>query len=228
MSDGKKFNPGRLPGRARRGGAYASRTGPATLQFPPNNPPEKTMSPFTARALGVAALLIGTGLLFSSIVVSAADVWSLKAANGLTFAAIKGYPAWPVVATHYRTDKNEIRVIHGNDLAVKSYRAGAGRQAPFADGAMLVKLGYSLKKDANFEASLEPDSLQRIEYMLKDSKRFASTGGWGYARFVYDAATTTFKAYGGDDAQFAQECHVCHTKVQAQDYVFTDYVAPLP
>jgi hypothetical protein len=58
--------------------------------------------------------------------------------------------------------------------------------------------------------------------MLKDSKRFPKTNGWGYATFRYDAASDTFKAFG-DDPAFVNTCHACHTIVKARDFVFTDY-----
>jgi len=69
-----------------------------------------------------------------------------------------------------------------------------------------VKISYSEIKDPAFPSALVPDVLQRVEFMMKDSKRFASTGGWGYARFPYDAATDTYKAYGKEPS-FADECY---------------------
>ena len=91
-----------------------------------------------------------------------------------------------------------------------------------AAGSMLVKIAYSEMKNPAFPAALEPDALQRIEFMLKDSKRFADTGGWGYARFVYNAASNTYTPYG-KDAAFANECYQCHTLVKDRNYVFTKY-----
>jgi hypothetical protein len=58
--------------------------------------------------------------------------------------------------------------------------------------------------------------------MIKDSIRFKDTGGWGYARFVYEAAANTFKPYGKDPS-FANECHQCHMLVKDRDFVFTKY-----
>lgn len=156
--------------------------------------------------------------------VAFANDWDLEAPTGLKFGLIKGYENWHVVATHYRTDKNELRYIIGNDVAVKAYRSGVplnGKEFP--EGAILVKIGYSLKKNPAFEASLEPDVIQRVEYMIKDSKRFKDSGGWGFARFVYDAKDGKYKVFGKSAEDYVQ-CFTCHKLVEKKDFVFTDYV----
>ncbi|RLJ69888.1 cytochrome P460 [Hydrogenivirga caldilitoris] len=153
-----------------------------------------------------------------------ANDWDLEAPTGLKFGLIKGYENWHVVATHFRTDKNELRYIIGNDVAVKAYRSGVplnGKEFP--EGAILVKIGYSLKKNPAFEASLEPDVIQRVEYMIKDSKRFKDSGGWGFARFVYDAKDGKYKVFGKSAEDYVQ-CFTCHKLVEKKDFVFTDYV----
>lgn len=145
--------------------------------------------------------------------------YSLTAPNGLSFAGIKGYENWHLVASHYRTDRNEIRFILGNTETVDSYKDGG----PFQDGAILVKIGYTVKENPDYPDSVEPDVLQRVEYMIKGRERFNSTGGWGYARFIYNATTDTYTPYGKNET-FANECYTCHTIVKRKDYVFTDYV----
>ena len=156
--------------------------------------------------------------------VAFASDWDLEAPTGLKFGFIKGYEDWHVVATHYRTDKNELRYIIGNDIAVKAYRSGIplnGKEFP--DGAILVKIGYSLKKNPAFEASVEPEAIQRVEFMIKDSKRFKDTGGWGFARFVKDQKTGRYKVFGKSAKDYMQ-CFTCHKLVEKKDFVFTDYV----
>ncbi len=151
------------------------------------------------------------------------DKYTLKEPNGISFSEIRGYETWQAVAPSYRTDKSEIRIILGNDTLVKAYREGIPENGkPFPDGSILVKMGYSEKKSADFPAAIEPDVLQRVEFMIKDAKRFKNTNGWGYARFVYDAKGKTFSPYG-KDAAFDQECNACHTIVKARDFVFTKY-----
>jgi hypothetical protein len=155
--------------------------------------------------------------------VEAGDRFELVAPNGVSFGAIKGYETWQVIAPSYRTDKNELRVMLGNQIMIDAYRKGVPQNgSPFPDGAIIVKIGYSERKSSAFPAAIEPDVLQRLEYMVKDSKRFSETGGWGYARFVYDAKTDTFKAYGKEPT-FDRECHQCHLLVKDRDFVFTGY-----
>lgn len=151
------------------------------------------------------------------------DKYSLKEPNGISFSEIRGYEIWQAVAPSYRTDKNEIRVILGNDTLAKAYKEGVPENGkPFPDGSVLVKIAYSERKSADFPAAIEPDLLQRVEFMIKDAKRFKSTNGWGYARFVYDAKTGIFTPYG-KEASFDQECNGCHTIVKGRDFVFTKY-----
>ena len=152
--------------------------------------------------------------------VALAGDWDLTAPTGLKFGLIKGYEDWHVVATHYRTDKNELRYIIGNKKAVEAYRKGAKK---FPEGAILVKIGYSLKKNPAFKASVEPDAIQRVEFMIKDSKRFKDSAGWGFARFVRDQKTGKYKVFGKSPKDYAQ-CFSCHQLVKHKDFVFTDYV----
>ena len=69
---------------------------------------------------------------------------------------------------------------------------------------------------------MEPDTLKSVAFIQKDSKRFPETSGWGYAQFLYDAASDSFKPYGSDSS-FGKECYGCHTLVKAKDYIFTSY-----
>lgn len=162
-------------------------------------------------------------LIVRAVVFAAQDRYELKAPNGIAFSEIRGYEGWQVVAPSYRTDKNEVRVILANGKMVNAYRDGVPANGkPFPDGAIIVKLAWSERKSPVFPAALEPDVLQRVEFIIKDSKRFADTGGWGYARFVYDSKTDVFSPYG-KDASFVQECHQCHTLVKAKDFIFTGY-----
>jgi hypothetical protein len=68
-----------------------------------------------------------------------------------------------------------------------------------------------------------PDKLKSVSFIEKDSKRFPDTNGWGYAQFIYEPATDTFKPHG-DNPSFAKaDCHKCHARVKAKDYIFTAY-----
>ena len=151
------------------------------------------------------------------------DRFGLKAANGISFAEIRGYELWPVIAPSYRIDNHEVRIILGNTVMVDAYRRGIPENGKsFPDGAVIVKIGWGERKNKAFPTAFEPDLLKRVEFMMKDMKRFPATNGWGYARFLYDAQTGGFAPYG-KDAAFAQECHQCHTAVKERDFIFTGY-----
>lgn len=170
-------------------------------------------------AVGIlSALAIGwNGLL------TAQDRYHLTAPNGISFSEIRGYEEWPFVAPSYRTDNNELRVILGNTRMIDSYKAGIpGNGKPFADGSIIVKIGWSERKSPVFPAAHEPDVLRRVEFIMKDTARFPATSGWGYARFVYDARTGAYTPYGKDES-FARECYQCHTIVKDKDFIFTGY-----
>ena len=64
-----------------------------------------------------------------------------------------------------------------------------------------------------------PDTLKSVSFIERDSKRFADTGGWGYAQFQYNAASDTFTPFGSG----AGCGYACHTAVKAKDYIFTAY-----
>jgi hypothetical protein len=106
---------------------------------------------------------------------------------------------------------------------INAYKEGIpGNSKPFPDGSIVVKIGWSDRKSPVFPAAFEPDVLKRVEFIMKDSKRFTDTSGWGYARFIFDAKTATYTPYG-KDATVARECHQCHTIVKAKDFIFTGY-----
>jgi hypothetical protein len=112
-------------------------------------------------------------------------------------------------------------VIVGNPAMIDAYKAGIpgnGKSVP--DGAKMAKIHWNAKKSAEAPSpTTVPNTLHDIDFMVKDSGRFASTGGWGYAQFNYDAATDAFAPEGtGADCGYA-----CHTIVKTKDYVFTAY-----
>lgn len=173
---------------------------------------------------GIAAVVLALGLVVAAWPsVVRQDQWSLKAPNGLSFGLVRDYLDYKFVSAHYRADKKEMHVIFGNPTAMAAYAAGAGLNGkPFPDGATMVKIGYSLHENPAFPGSIEPDVLQRIEYITRDSVHFKDTGNWGYARFVYDPKAGTFSSYG-KDKDFANECFACHKLVANRDFIFTAY-----
>ena len=133
----------------------------------------------------------------------------------LSFKMIEGYQNYRVVATHFRTDKNELRYILANQIAYNALRKG---EYPLPDGSKVVKIGWSVKKMKFWPAGLEADKIQRVEYMIKDSKRFNHNGDhWGYARFV--KTKDGYKAWD----KGVKSCIQCHSTVKESDYLFTKY-----
>lgn len=123
-----------------------------------------------------------------------------------------GYRNWQVVAPSHRTDNDEIRVILGNDIAMKAYR---GKTLPFPDGAILAKLAWKRVESAEFKNAFVPGEPKRIEFMVKDAKKFEATGGWGFGRFI-DGKPADEKVHGS--------CFPCHqANVKGHDFVFTRY-----
>jgi len=157
----------------------------------------------------VVALLTGAGVLFPAVpTASAAEI--VAAPTGVTIP--KGYRNWQVVAPSQRDDKDEIRVILGNNIAMRAIRA---KQLPLPDGAILAKLAWKRAKSAEFDNTFVPGDPQRIEFMEKSAKKYAATGGWGFGRFV--------DRKPADDAAHAT-CFPCHqVNVKGHDFVFTRY-----
>jgi len=135
--------------------------------------------------------------------------------NELPFNMIEGYQNYKIVATHFRTDKNEIRYILANPTA---YNAIKDDKIPLPEGSKIVKIGWSVKKMIKWTSALEADKIQRVEYMVKDSKMFNHNGdNWGYARFVKkgDKYIPWNKGEKG--------CISCHSSVKESDYLFTKF-----
>ncbi len=135
--------------------------------------------------------------------------------SGLAFDVIKDYQDYKVVATHFRKDKNEIRYILANKLAFDALKKGV---KVLPDGSKVVKIGWSVKEMTLFPSALEADKIQRVEYMLKDSRRFNHDGDhWGYARFI-----KTKQGYQSFQ-KGTQGCVSCHAIAKENDYLFSEY-----
>ena len=164
----------------------------------------------------------------AALAMAAQDKYTLKVPNGLSFSEFKGYEAWQVVSISQ--DGALIAAILANPVMIKAYLAGApGNGKPFPDGSKLAKIHWNPKKMEVFPSATVPGTQHDVDFMVKDSKRFADSGGWGYAVFDYDAASDTFtpgtladKPPQGNDAKCG---YACHTRVKAKDYVFTEYAS---
>ena len=150
----------------------------------------------------------------------AQDKYSLKTSSGIAFSDFRGYEDWADVSSA-RTDEI-LKVIVANPVMIKAFKAGVpGNGQLFPDGSMIVKLQWKLKKSTEAPFVVEvPDVFSQAFVMEKDSKRFAKSGGWGYAVFNYTAASDTFSP----DPKSLSDCgYACHTPVKAKDYIFHPY-----
>src|SRR5215472_9866172 len=132
-----------------------------------------------------------------------------------------GYRDWKVVSVaHEAGDLNDIRAILGNDIAIKAYREG---KLPFPEGAIVGRIAWShvpseennktFGRDQSFVAG-SPTAFY-LQFMVKDSRKYAATGGWGYSSFGKDGKRS--------DAASMQGCFPCHQAIKSRDYVFARY-----
>ena len=151
--------------------------------------------------------------------VSAQDKDAVTVPGGLAFAEFSGYEDWRTIAVSQAGEV--MAAILGNPVMIEAYRSGfPGNGRPVPDGARIAKIHWRTETSAEAPApTTVPGALKDIDFMLKDSRRFAATAGWGYAQFNYDAATDRFTPEGTGAACGA----ACHTIVQAKDSVFTVY-----
>jgi hypothetical protein len=136
----------------------------------------------------------------------------LPAPNGLVLP--DGYKNWRIIASSHRTDNNTLRIILGNDKAIEAARTG--QISPWPDGSVLAKLVWKDTTHPEWPTATIPGNFVHAEFMFKDAKKFASTGGWGFARWL----GLEQKPYG-KDASFVQDCYSCHLPVKDNDYLFT-------
>lgn len=132
-----------------------------------------------------------------------------------------GYRDWKFVsAAHEAGTLNDIRVVIGNDKAIEAYRSGK----PFPEGSIVGRVAWKMVpseennktfgQTQSFVPGEAPDWY--LQFLEKDSKKYATTGGWGYSNFGKDLKPTT-------DEKTMYACFVCHKAVASRDYIFTKY-----
>jgi hypothetical protein len=130
-----------------------------------------------------------------------------------------GYRDWRLISVSREAgDLDDVRAVLGNDVAIKAYRAN---QLPFPDGTIITRLAWSFdSSEENNKAFGREQSFvagapkNGVQFMIKDSKRYASTGGWGFGHFD--------DGKPADDAMM-KTCYPCHQAVKDRDLVFTRY-----
>ena len=130
-----------------------------------------------------------------------------------------GYRDWRLISVaHEEGNLNDLRAILGNDVAIKASREG---KLPYPDGTIIARLAWSYdpleessKAFGRLQSFVAGPPKNGVQFMVKDSRKYASTGGWGFAQF--------------DDGKPASEavhntCFSCHAIVKARDFVFNRY-----
>ena len=177
--------------------------------------------------IGVAAAWLAA---LNGFAVSAQDAgqskYTVSVPGGLAFSEFQGYEGWQSISLS-RSDK-VVAVILGNPAMIEAYRAGIPANGkPVPDGARMAKVHWTPKPNQFFPDATVPGELVNVDFMVKDSKRFADSGGWGYAVFDYNAASDSFtpgtKAGTPPQGNDAKCGFACHTRAKARDYVFTEY-----
>lgn len=130
-----------------------------------------------------------------------------------------GYRDWKLISVAREEGKlDDVRAVLGNDVAIKAYRQG---KLPFPDGAIIARLAWSLvpsednnKAFGTNQSFVAGTPKNGVQFMVKDSKKYAATGGWGYAQFN--------DGQSADDAML-KTCFPCHQSIKSRDFVFTEY-----
>jgi Cytochrome P460 len=131
------------------------------------------------------------------------------------------YRDWRLISVaHEAGNLNDLRAILGNDVAIKAYREG---QLPFPDGTIIARIAWRyVPSEENNKVfgraqSFVPGDAPPwyLQFMVKDSKKYASTGGWGFAQFDKNGKPA--------DEALLKTCFPCHEPAKARDFVFTRY-----
>ncbi len=148
-------------------------------------------------------------ILLITIVVNTADTTS-GTSHGIAYP--EGWQDWAPISMSHRADNNTVRIIYGNDVAIKAARSG--NTNPWPDNAIIGKAVWKAAKLENWKPADAPGEFVHAEFMFKDSKKYSDTHGWGWARWV-----------GMEQKPFEKGmniCIACHRPVRDRDWVFTD------
>lgn len=172
---------------------------------------------------GISILaMAGIAVCATALIGSAASGTDDQAAPIFGIKIPAGYRDWKLISVaHEEGNLNDLRAILGNDVAINAYREG---KFPFPDGTIIARLAWNYApSDENNKVfgraqSFVAGSATNVQFMIKDSKKYSATGGWGFAQF---------KDGKPDDKADLKTCFPCHEPVKARDFVFTRY-APTP
>jgi hypothetical protein len=169
----------------------------------------------------LSILVLGTAIALSIVAAVPFSAKSMDAEISPIFG-IKippGYRDWRLISVaHEEGNLNDLRAILGNEIAIKAYREGI---FPFPDGTIIARLAWSYEPLAESsrafgraQSFVAGPPKNGIQFMVKDSRKYASTGGWGFAHFD--------DGKPADDAVH-NSCFSCHQTVEARDFIFARY-----
>jgi hypothetical protein len=167
------------------------------------------------RYIPVAVVALACGAPYMSLAPAHADAATAAAFDSEIPA---GYRDWRLISVaHEEGNLNDLRAVLGNNVAIKAYREG---KLPFPDGAIIARLAWKYvpsEENNNVfgrQQSFVAGDPTNIQFMVKDSVKYAATGGWGFAQFNDGKPV---------DAAGLSGCYACHVPVKARDFVFTRY-----
>jgi hypothetical protein len=172
----------------------------------------------TVKRIGFLLLAIAT---LSGIVAYLARASGQSDGGSAPIYGIKipaGYRNWELISVaHEAGDFDDLRAMLGNPIAMTAFRNGT---LPFPDGAIIARLAWKYVPSAENNKVFGRDQsfiagpATNVQFMVKDSKKYAATGGWGYAEFIDGKPA---------DEAVHKTCFPCHIPAKDRDYVFTHY-----
>ena len=173
---------------------------------------EKSKFPSSTAMIVLAVLLLAIVLTCVPYLVTIAFAQGPADASPIFGVTVpEGYKQWELIApAEEAAPLNELRAVVGNQTAIDAYQAG---KLPFPDGTILVKRAWKRTQSPDFASATIPGAATTVQIMVKDSKKYAATGGWGFGRFINGKPV--------DEAQH-RTCFACHeARAKGHDYVFT-------
>ncbi len=138
---------------------------------------------------------------------------AVQPANNIEYPI--GLSNWRVIGTSIRNDNNTQRVILGNTIAIRAARSNMAK-TNWPQGAILAKFVWKNESLATWPAATVPGKFVHAEIMVRDTKKYAATGGWGFARWKGEDLQPH-----GTDSRAADACFSCHQAAKETDFVFT-------
>src|SRR5262245_12279445 len=169
----------------------------------------------------IAALLVAGGTLAGAAIWMFPSSGHAAGQDAPVFVTTipSGYRDWRLVSVaREEGELDDIRAVLGNDTAIKAYREG---KLPFPEGTIIARIAWSYdaseennKTFGRAQSFVAGHAKNGVQFMVKDSKKYAETGGWGYGHF--------------NDAKPAEmavltTCFPCHAAIKDRDYIFTRY-----